>query len=148
MNERRPVDPAIAEYIRTSRDIYTREAITKHLSAAGHEPGAIEAAWVEVEAAKPPPRQTSQAGITGYVIASFVVGLLAILIPVVLNLQSLNPPFEVLWILGYLVLGGIVAFFISRVRVAGAWWVLWVPLVPMLYAVVWFGTCVAAYRTL
>jgi hypothetical protein len=40
----------VDEYIRANRDRYTREAITAHLVAAGHDRAAVEAAWQRAEA--------------------------------------------------------------------------------------------------
>jgi hypothetical protein len=47
------VDPAILEFIRATRDRYTREAITDRLQAAGHEPDAIQRAWQVSDADAP-----------------------------------------------------------------------------------------------
>ena len=146
-------DP-IRDFIEANWVRYTRETITQQLLAAGHDRKLIDEAWeglVAADAVPPvPSRPPSRSAITGYVIASFVVGLLATLSLMLLNVQSLSATlqFEGLWLLGYIVVGGIVGFFITRFRVAGAWWLLAAPLVPILYVVVWFGTCFAAYRTL
>ena len=43
------MDPRIADYIRENRKRYTREAITKQLVAAGHDPGEIERTWMTLD---------------------------------------------------------------------------------------------------
>src|SRR6266508_4221530 len=50
----------LERYIREHRATYTREALTKELIDAGHDPSAISAAWASVEAGdqstgEPPP---------------------------------------------------------------------------------------------
>lgn len=44
------MDPRIADYIRANRRTYTREAITKQLIEAGHDPGEIERTWAALDA--------------------------------------------------------------------------------------------------
>ena len=44
------MDPRIADYIRANRRKYTREAITKQLLDAGHDPGEIERTWEAFDA--------------------------------------------------------------------------------------------------
>lgn len=147
-------DDAIREYVRTHGAAYTREAVRDHLVAAGHDQARVDAIWGE-EWGPPATDSSTQTGlsrqgITVYVIASFVVGLVAVLGLILFNLRSLTATlqFEVIWVVGYIVVGAIVGYFITRFRVAGGWWVLAAPLVPILYIVVWFGTCIAAYRTI
>lgn len=48
-------DPAIAQYIRENRGIYTRPAITDSLLASGHDRADIDAVWAEIAAAEAPP---------------------------------------------------------------------------------------------
>jgi hypothetical protein len=147
-------DDPIDDYIAANWIRYSRDAINQHLVAAGYDKALIDEAWERLAAAESAPRapapQASRAGITGYVITSFVVGLLAVLGLILFNLRSLTATlqFEVIWVVGYIVVGAIVGYFITRFRVAGGWWVLAAPLVPILYIVVWFGTCLAAYRSL
>ncbi len=43
------MNPEILRYIRSNRDTYTREAITRQLIAAGHDPAEIEQAWESIE---------------------------------------------------------------------------------------------------
>lgn len=43
------MDPRIADYIRANRRRYTREALTKQLIAAGHDPGEIERVWAALD---------------------------------------------------------------------------------------------------
>ena len=43
----------IDEYIRLNRERYTREAIRQQLTAAGHDPAAIDAAWERLAATAP-----------------------------------------------------------------------------------------------
>ena len=50
------MNPEILRYIRSNRDTYTREAITRQLIAAGHDPAEIERAWESIE-------PTSQGGL-------------------------------------------------------------------------------------
>lgn len=38
------------DYIRANRDRYTREATTRQLEAAGHDPAEIAAAWERLDA--------------------------------------------------------------------------------------------------
>lgn len=47
------MDPRIADYIRANRGQYTREAITQQLVDAGHDRGAVEAAWTRLEDEEP-----------------------------------------------------------------------------------------------
>jgi hypothetical protein len=77
----------------------------------------------------------------------FVIGLFAVLMPLMPVTSGAGQLEHTAWLLGYILLGGIVGFFMTRFRVGGAWWLLAIPLVPILYAVMWFGICVAAYRT-
>jgi hypothetical protein len=48
-----PMDPRIADYIRANRRKYTREAITKQLIEAGHDPAEIERTWAALETPDP-----------------------------------------------------------------------------------------------
>lgn len=145
-------DSPIRDFIAANWVRYTRETITQQLIEAGYDRTHIDEAWKEVVAADSvpptPPRQSDRQGITVYVISSFVVGLLAMLIPMSLNFRSQDIRFDAIFIVGYVVIGGAAGYLITRFRVVGAWWLLAVPLVPILYAVVWFGTCIAAYRSL
>ena len=52
------MDPQIDEDIRQNRDRDTREAMRQQLTAAGHDPAAVDAAWERVEASstRPAPR--------------------------------------------------------------------------------------------
>ena len=43
------MNPAILRYISANRDTYTREAITRQLIEAGHDPAEIEQAWESIE---------------------------------------------------------------------------------------------------
>jgi hypothetical protein len=43
----------IDAYIRSNRTAYTRDALTRRLVDAGHDPGAVEAAWARVEETDP-----------------------------------------------------------------------------------------------
>ena len=43
------MDPRIAEYIRANRRQYTREAITRQLVEAGHDPAEIERTWAALD---------------------------------------------------------------------------------------------------
>ena len=45
----------IDDYIRQNRERYTREAIRQQLTAAGHDPSAIDAAWDRLAATAPAP---------------------------------------------------------------------------------------------
>lgn len=47
------MDPRIADYIRANRRKYTREAITKQLVEAGHDPGEIERTWAALDTRDP-----------------------------------------------------------------------------------------------
>ena len=145
-------DNPIRDFIAANWVRYTRETITQQLIEAGYDRTHIDEAWEEVVAADSvppmPPRQGDRQGITVYVISSFVIGLLAMLIPMSLNFRSQDIKFDAVFIVGYIVIGGVAGYLITRFRVVGAWWVLAGPLVPILYAVVWFGTCIAAYRSL
>jgi hypothetical protein len=49
------MDPQIDEYIRQNRDRYGPEAIRQQLTAAGHDPAAIDAAWERVGASSTTP---------------------------------------------------------------------------------------------
>ncbi len=50
----------LTRYLRENRERYTREALTDHLVAEGHDRGSVEAAWARLEAerraASPPTR--------------------------------------------------------------------------------------------
>jgi hypothetical protein len=50
----------IDEYLRTNRDAYTREALTRRLVESGHDPAEVDAAWARLElangGARPRPR--------------------------------------------------------------------------------------------
>lgn len=48
----------VDEYIRLNRDRYTREAIRQQLTAAGHDPAAVDAAWERLVASSPASSQT------------------------------------------------------------------------------------------
>ena len=54
----------IVEYIRQNRQMYTREAITSQLVAAGYAPADVEAAWKSVEGGIPIP-PSAYSGATG-----------------------------------------------------------------------------------
>lgn len=43
------MDPRIADYIRENRRRYTREALTRQLMSAGHDPGEIERTWAALD---------------------------------------------------------------------------------------------------
>ena len=47
------MDPRIEEYIRKNRGIYTRDALRQQLIAAGHDPGAVDAALDRMGAGSP-----------------------------------------------------------------------------------------------
>lgn len=133
------MDQGIADYIRTNRDKYTRGAIRDQLLAAGHDQAAIDEAWEAVEADAPGnPPEPSRAGIVIYVLVWYVLGAL-ITLPIALGAGL------VWFIVLYLVVGGVVAYLVTRIQVAGAGWLLAVPLVPIAFALIAFGTCVAAY---
>jgi hypothetical protein len=44
------MDPRISDYIRANRRKYTREAITKQLVEAGHDPAEVERVWAALDA--------------------------------------------------------------------------------------------------
>ena len=57
------VDPAVADYIRATRERYTREAVTARLREMGRSPAEIERAWEIVDAEGPiTPRQDWRPG--------------------------------------------------------------------------------------
>jgi hypothetical protein len=134
------VDQSIADYIRANRDKYTREAIRDQLIAAGHDHGAIDEAWHAVEAeatgAQGPP--ASRVGIVAYVVIWYLFGGLFTLAGATGSGLGWFPPV-------YLVVGGVVAYLVTRIPVRGMGWLLAVPLVPIAFFLVWYGTCVAAY---
>jgi hypothetical protein len=133
-------DP-IRDYILANRDKYTKEAIQDRLLAAGHDQAAIDQAWQAVEAgASPTPESPSRTGIVTYVLVWYALGAL-ITLPIALSVG-----FGVFLLL-YVVVGGVVAYLVSRIHVAGAGWFLAVPLVPIAFFVIAFGTCLAAYST-
>ena len=133
------MDQGIADYIRTNRDKYTKGAIRDQLLAAGHDQAAIDEAWQAVETDPPGnPPEPSRAGIVIYVLVWYVLGAL-ITLPIALGSGL------VWFIVLYLVVGGVVAYLVTRIQVAGAGWLLAVPLVPIAFALIAFGTCVAAY---
>ena len=80
----------IRDFIEANWGRYTREAITQQLVAAGYDKALIDKAWERLAAAESAPRaaarQASRAGITGYVIASFGLGLLTVLGLILFNL--------------------------------------------------------------
>ena len=47
------MDPRIADYIRANRKQYTREAITKQLLEAGHDPAEVERTWAALDTRDP-----------------------------------------------------------------------------------------------
>jgi hypothetical protein len=55
-------DNELDDYLRANRDAFTREALTRRLVDAGHDPAAVEAAWARIwgEAAEPGPLQTDR----------------------------------------------------------------------------------------
>jgi hypothetical protein len=133
-------DP-IREYILANRDKYTKEAIRDQLLAAGHDQTAIDHAWQAVGAdASSTPEPPSRAGIVTYVLVWYVLGAL-ITLPIALSVG-----FGVFLLL-YVIVGGVLAYLVSRIHVTGAGWFLAVPLVPIAFFLVAFGTCLAAYST-
>ena len=130
----------IREYILANRRKYTRGAIGDQLRAAGHDQAAIDEVWRVVDAdptlsAERPP---SRAGIVVYVLIWYLLGAL-----ITLGMASGSglgwfPPI-------YLVVGGLVAYGVTRIEVTGWGWLLALPLVPICFFFVWYGTCVAAY---
>lgn len=153
MTPGRPTDgDPIRDFIEANWVRYTRETITQQLIAAGHDKAQIDEAWEVLVAADSVPRRAPSSrpptryGITVYVFTCFVVGVLGVLGPMLST--SYFGLDAIVWLVGYIVLGGIIAFFTTRAAVAGAWWVLAIPLVPVLYVAVWFGTCLAVYNFL
>jgi hypothetical protein len=83
---------SLVDYLRTNRDLYTREALTDLLVSSGHSPEAVAAAWVEADADRsgaaegaardaPPPRLRQ--GFLGLLaallaVATFVAGMFGI----------------------------------------------------------------------
>ena len=142
----------IDEYIRANRDRYSDEAIREKLTSVGGDPAAIDEAFhrlgLEARQRGAAPgesdmratgRTAARSGIIVYAVIWFIVGLLLA--------STVGANNSIPWFVpAYLVVGGGVAFLITRVRVSGWGWLLAVPLIPVVFAFVWFGTCVAAYN--
>lgn len=129
-------DP-IRDFIAANRDRYTREAITDQLVAAGHDRALIDQAWEAQTPAVAPAERATDPRMVAYVLLVYAVGLVALLWTG--YWRSLPE-----WLSAYLLIGGVGALLLTRVRVSGWRWALVVPLVPLIFAAVWYGTCVAS----
>ena len=72
------------DYLRTNRDAYTRDALTRRLIEAGHDPDSVESAWGRVggpgdESVEPGPEGTVGVGTVLLAVAVFVIYGAAIL---------------------------------------------------------------------
>jgi hypothetical protein len=128
-------DP-IRDFIAANRDRYTREAITDQLVAAGHDRALIDEAWEAHTPDVAPTERATDPWMVAYVLLAYAAGLVAVLWTG--YWRSLPE-----WLIAYLVIGGVGALLLVRIRVSGWRWALVVPLVPLIFAAVWYGTCVA-----
>jgi hypothetical protein len=65
----------LVRYLQENRDRYTREALTAHLVAQGHDPAAVEAAWARMDWAAVEHRPATGGGLA----AAIILGLIVIL---------------------------------------------------------------------
>jgi hypothetical protein len=115
------MDPALADYIRSNRDRYTREAITEQLVQAGHSRDAIDAAWEQMAAAERP--VGAGRDLCRYVWILYWLGALVIAgITVFAALSSGGPGFTAFgigWLVAYLALTYLPARARARARPSG-----------------------------
>lgn len=135
-----PDGDTIRDYIAANRDRYTRETITRQLIAAGHDRALINAAWEGQTTTQTRPIERKwNVRLVAYVLLAYGVGIVALLWTG--YWRSLPE-----WLVGYVIIGGICALLMTRIRVSGWGWVAVVLLVPLAFFSIWYGTCLAALQ--
>jgi hypothetical protein len=148
--DRQPLDPTIAEYIRVSRQRYTREAITARLQRDGHSREAIDAAWERIAAEEPlagPPG----ADLSLYVWIVYWLGAAAIGVITVIAVNPLGSgggfgflAFGIGWLIAYLGLGFFPARAFARSRpLSGSGALMLIVGVPFIFLFIGGGICLA-----
>jgi len=104
LKESEPMSDEIQQYINANRDRYTRESIRAQLVAAGHDPAAVDA---ELErSALRPAAPLKRGTVAAYVWSTYAAGAGAILVFTALGFGLLG--------LGWLLLYGVIGFFVAR----------------------------------
>jgi hypothetical protein len=140
------MDQRIADYIRSNRERYNRDAITQQLEAAGYERGAIDDAW-ETLAGREPGGGGEGRSLATYVWILYWLGAAIILAITAIALVSSGggsgfTAFGIGWLLAYLALTYLPARALARVRPTGTGGLLGVILaVPVLVLLIGGGIC-------
>ena len=146
-----PKSNPIREYILANRDRYTREAIREQLIAAGHSAEDVDRIWEELGPTEERPSRFN--GVAVFAVVLLVIGA-AVGAFGGLLIASLNASYSgsdtgvvrffLVYAGLYLVIGSILVWVATRIRVSDTvQFVLGVLLIPV-YIGLMFGTCVAA----
>jgi hypothetical protein len=144
------VNDPIRSYIRANREKYTEEAVRDQLLAAGHDRAAIDEAWrLEVDTGGKVPGATARKVRTGWAIVIYGYGVLALLYSAVTTSTQADSSGRI-FVLLFFVIFAAAGYFVVR------WIARWRPLtgfgqllvaifgVPLLFALVAFGSCVVS----
>jgi len=140
------MDARIADYIRSNRRQYTREAITQQLVDAGHDRRAVEAAWEELAAAELPAGRAGR-DLALYVWILYWLGAGIILAITVIAIFSSGGGsgfvgFGLGWLVAYLLLTYLPARAMARSRPTGTGGMLAVIVgVPIIVVLIGGGIC-------
>jgi hypothetical protein len=134
------MDPKIADFIRTNRGRYTREAITQRLVEAGHAREEVDWTWDRLAEGEP---MTGPAGtnMAPYVWIAFGLGGLVIVYFIV---TAYFNPILMGWLLAYVLLALWPALWLSRQRPSSTGGVVAIVVAaPLIFVLIGGGICLA-----